>query len=293
MPPVEHYFILQLYQVFDCIILVVSSAYTLRGKKKTKKGNAKLVESLIQKQSIDINSTDNNGLSLLEYAAYRGNVDVCRAILRQQNVNVEHRDNFGMAAIHKAVGFGHYPVVKLLIEEGKADPDARQGDTTAPASFEATTFYDRPLHLAARRGDAPMIKLLCSAKANPNLRNGGGETPLHIACRRAPSVFQSTRLLLSARQSLLERLGVVDRDSRIKSAGECSSWGSIAALLECGADATLPLTEATWSPSLNNAEARGTPGATPLQLAPVSVRLAHATGQLANVAYLRRCLGNE
>ena len=73
--------------------------------------------------------------------------------------------------------------MKTLIDHG-ADPNHMQGDVIAPSHFEAHSFFDRPLHLASRKGDSAMIKLLCSHQADPNTYNGAGETPLHICCRR-------------------------------------------------------------------------------------------------------------
>lgn len=112
--------------------------------------------------------------------------------------------------------------------------------------------------------------------------------------RIGPKFFQSTKLLLDAKQSVLERLGVVDRQARLRSAGECSTWSGVAALLEHGADTTLPLREATIAHKLNESSKRHDETDTlPLHLAPWSLRLAHRSGQLASIAYLRKCLGNE
>jgi len=167
--------------------------------------------------------------------------------------------------------------VKTLIDHG-ADPNHMQGDVIAPSHFEAHSFFDRPLHLASRKGDSAMI-------------NQQYRVVFYVI---GPKFFQSTKLLLDAKQSVLERLGVVDRQARLRSAGECSTWSGVAALLEHGADTTLPLREATIAHKLNESSKRHDETDTlPLHLAPWSLRLAHRSGQLASIAYLRKCLGNE
>lgn len=60
----------------------------------------------------------------------------------------------------------------MLLRAG-ACPSARRGDA------EANT----PLHDACRRGDLSIIQLLLRHKADPNVTNGFGETPLCLVLR--------------------------------------------------------------------------------------------------------------
>lgn len=62
----------------------------------------------------------------------------------------------------------------MLLRAG-ASPGERRGDA------EANT----PLHDACRRGDLSIVQLLLRHKADPNVANGFGETPLCLALRLA------------------------------------------------------------------------------------------------------------
>ena len=50
-------------------------------------------------------------------------------------------------------------------------------------SFRFGPRGDTPLHVAARKGDASSIEMLCAAKANPNATNFLLNTPLHVAAQ--------------------------------------------------------------------------------------------------------------
>lgn len=95
-------------------------------------------------------------------------------------------------------------VVAYLVEAG-ADPNQR---CQRPGG-------DAPLHLAASRGMAEMVRLLCtSARTDVNLRNGAGLTALLCATSNH---------------------GVIDEQSQCL----VNSKPSIRALLHAGADATI------------------------------------------------------
>ena len=76
-------------------------------------------------------------------------------------------------ALHHAVLLGLYSTVKLLLQYG-AFMDARTSQVGGPP--------DRtPLHLAAKDGHLPIIKLLLNAGADPSVQDMEGATPLDEA----------------------------------------------------------------------------------------------------------------
>ena len=91
----------------------------------------------------------------------------------------------------------------------------------APLAFGAESFFETPVHLAARHGDGPMIELLISKGAVVNIPNIEKETPLHIACRRAPSLFGNALLPTDSNHiwKLLRKMRVVSDDKQTMKAG--------------------------------------------------------------------------
>jgi ankyrin repeat protein len=77
----------------------------------------------------------------------------------------------GEGALHIAIKRGDMPYVTFLLQKG-ADPNLRDGKNTTP------------MILAATLGRTDLIHLLSIARANPNLPNSSGETPLIRAVQR-------------------------------------------------------------------------------------------------------------
>ncbi|UKZ84765.1 uncharacterized protein TrAFT101_000658 [Trichoderma asperellum] len=76
----------------------------------------------------------------------------------------------GMTALHIATGGAEKEhLVRLLLEKYKADPN-----NMAVTSFP---WWDTPLHLAAARGSATVVKLLLEHKADPCYGHEGGLCP--------------------------------------------------------------------------------------------------------------------
>ncbi len=92
-----------------------------------------------------------------------------RAALAQGvSANARSADNEGTMLL-QAIMLGHAGVVSALIEGG--------ADVNAPTVHGRLT----PLHLAATKGDAELIRILLAARANPMLQSENGAYPLHDA----------------------------------------------------------------------------------------------------------------
>jgi len=88
----------------------------------------------------------------------------------------------GRRPLHLAVqtcmteGDSSFQMIELLMQHGaRAEPVL--GD--APN-------LDSPLHIATKRGCTAAVKLLLAYKANPDIADAHGHTPLHIVCRQCP-----------------------------------------------------------------------------------------------------------
>ena len=144
--------------------------------------NDQALLSLVLARGGDAEALDKHALSVLEYAAWRGHDRMIDLLLeRVSPAHVAHSDQFGMTALFKAVGFSHHTCVRVLVERGGADINQRQGAVTVPPDYGAQSYYDTPLHLAARVSDPNMCALLLSLGADPHATNGAGESPLHVA----------------------------------------------------------------------------------------------------------------
>lgn len=116
----------------------------------------------------DINSTDEEGATLLERAIIEEHKDVAKfLIIKGANVNAGG-EYCGAKPLHLAAGRGQREIVELLLLKG-ADINARG------------TLKETPLHWAAQYGHKDVVELLLSKGADPNVTDGIGGIPLHYA----------------------------------------------------------------------------------------------------------------
>lgn len=83
-----------------------------------KNGDDELAERLIDflKNNSDINSTDDDGLAPIHYAAMKGNEKICRLLLQARGVEVNIKDDKQQTPLHYAVNSGNLSLCKFLIE---------------------------------------------------------------------------------------------------------------------------------------------------------------------------------
>ncbi|CAB0037260.1 unnamed protein product [Trichogramma brassicae] len=129
---------------------------------------------------------------------------------RLQTVEIDARDKDGDTPLIRALRYSNMKAVEKLLGNG-ADPNLvnEKGETplhmidgrtsgvvvntfldisdalNRPVQFDARDNEgNRPLHVAAKRGNDDTIELLLRRGADPNSANEEGQTPLHLVCQR-------------------------------------------------------------------------------------------------------------
>ena len=99
----------------------------------------------------------------------------------------------GNAPLHVAVSDGMVDTVGVLLDAG-ADPNVQQGRTILHLAeigspiFIAYEGGATPLHLAVSKGYVDVVRVLLDAGADPNVQDGEGQVPLHLAKIGSPIV---------------------------------------------------------------------------------------------------------
>ena len=167
-------------------------------------GHLDIMKYLIE-QGADVNSTDNDGMSLISKAIVKKSKDSVDLVeyLIEKGAKINRQSNDGWTPLHEAVQVGNKDMVQTLI-----DHDA----FVNAADINGWT----PLHEASNKGNLEIFKLLVENGANPNTSvvstsyDGRGRTtvvhttPISIAQNRGstivnylknrPSRFTSNRL---------------------------------------------------------------------------------------------------
>jgi uncharacterized protein len=165
------------------------------------------------RQRVDVNSSDVDGSTPLQWAAHWNDLEMVKALLAA-GAKPTVANRYGVTPLHEAATIGSASVVSALLRAG-AKPDATYGEG------------ETPLMLAARSGNVDSVKLLLEANADVNAAEKfRGQTALMLAgarpnTRSVEYTFQKltggaggiihdrpqggiTALMLAARQGALE-----------------------------------------------------------------------------------------
>lgn len=125
-------------------------------------------------------------------AAAGGHVETVRALVAA-GAKPDAKDMVDRTPLLRALQLGHVEVARLLVEAG-APLDAK-ADQTPIVSWS----------VVAGRHDA--LDLLLDAGANPNLKDGDGDTPLHLAVRAGDAVAVARLVAAGASIGVKNRAG--------------------------------------------------------------------------------------
>jgi ankyrin repeat protein len=180
---------------------------------KIKDGRTDLVFDFIQMGN-GVNSTDDNGISLIQWCAYYGDVSAIKFLIANGSSLDDLGNNYDLngAAFH-----GHWRLCQFLLEQGAdanyalpdsgesalhavlckanrsvsnliiklllaygADPNHATKPRQETGGFMRDVFtrQETPLHRAAAFGDAEAIELLLNAGADKTKKDMNGDSPL-------------------------------------------------------------------------------------------------------------------
>ncbi|XP_064457842.1 uncharacterized protein LOC135368469 isoform X4 [Ornithodoros turicata] len=122
------------------------------------------------KGSIDINTSNANGLNALHLAAKEGHVNVVNELLKR-GANVNAATKKGNTALHIASLAGQEEVVKILV--------AKQANVNVQSQNGFT-----PLYMAAQENHDNVVRFLLANGANQSLATEDGFTPLAVALQQ-------------------------------------------------------------------------------------------------------------
>merc|ERR1719249_264316 len=144
--------------------------------------------ALLLDQNADIMLTNNNGFNALHYAALRGNPSAMRVLLSKlpRPWIVDEKKDDGYTALHLAALNNHVEVAELLV--GGCTPSGPNEQNTSGVLGRANTDLQNvnlqtALHLAVERQHTQIVRLLVRERANMNIQDKDGDTPLHEALR--------------------------------------------------------------------------------------------------------------
>lgn len=129
--------------------------------------NISCINQLLEEGS-NVNITDINNNNSLHLSVYSKMYEIC-SIISKTDVIVNAKNSIGENALHIACNMGLYEIVKLLLDIG-IYIDTQDDDY----EFSA-------LHYSINLNNVPITKLLLNNKANPNVQDFLGNTPLHYS----------------------------------------------------------------------------------------------------------------
>ncbi|KAI9795169.1 MAG: hypothetical protein M1816_000191 [Peltula sp. TS41687] len=150
-----------------------------------------------KRRDTDVDSTDDDGRTLLSLAAERGHEAVVKLLLERNDVRSNSKDKSGRTPLSWAAEKGHDAVVKLLLAHNvKISLDGDDGWIDVMINL-ADNDGRTSLSWAAERGHEAVVKLLLAySNVDVNLKDRRGLTPLSWAANRAHEAV--VKLLLAS-----------------------------------------------------------------------------------------------
>ena len=150
----------------------------------------------------DIHLKTKVGGDCLHIAAAYGHLNLCKTLIDQDNFDVDTTDNQGFTVLHRAAQSGSYELVKFLIDRGvdiycktKADENCLHVAAAFGHLNLCVTLIDKhnfdvhmadnarftTLHRSAQSGSYELVKFFVNKGTDIHLKTKGGQNCLHIA----------------------------------------------------------------------------------------------------------------
>ncbi|XP_071145000.1 serine/threonine-protein phosphatase 6 regulatory ankyrin repeat subunit B-like [Mytilus edulis] len=139
-----------------------------------KNDNEELVKLLL-KHGLSIYHCDERGFTSFHTACYKGARNIAELLI-EMGVAINQTDNSERTPLYIACQIGCIDVIKLLLKHG--------ADVKKAGQFESEEGWT-PLHVSAALGNTDIAKLLLQNKANVNVDDRKGHTPLYYASQNS------------------------------------------------------------------------------------------------------------
>lgn len=147
-------------------------------------GNTECIRQLLAFPELDINKSNNKGLTPVIAACISGKAETLRLLLERQNINVNSHTNEGLSPLIAAITFDHIECLKLLLNKPNIEVN-----NVGPQGHS-------PLLTATATGKTECLRALLKVPGiNVNNKNRGGITALHAAA--AAPQYEALKILLA------------------------------------------------------------------------------------------------
>ncbi|KAJ5359300.1 uncharacterized protein N7496_011713 [Penicillium cataractarum] len=148
------------------------------------KGHENVVELLLAKAGIDVNSAGKTGLAALSFAAENGHAEIVKMLLMIKSIDVNQRDSYGRTPLLWAAIKGHERVVGILLAAAGIKVNSKDEDGWTALSYAAENGKEvvEMLLAAAMKGHERVVELLlAAADIEVNSKDEDGWTALLFA----------------------------------------------------------------------------------------------------------------
>ncbi|KAL9634777.1 MAG: hypothetical protein Q9164_003884 [Protoblastenia rupestris] len=241
-------------------------------------GHPDVVELLLQQSKMDVNYRDYQGETALFKAANKGRTEVVSLLVKQKDIDVNSVSKDGFTPLLQAIYDEYKEVTALLIAQPELDPNLADRDRKQTPLWMAAGNHDDVLRSLLARDDIDVngrgrwgetaicrtarissnhaLQFLLNAKADCNLQNDDGQTPLSCAAAEGNEVGLD---LLLQRPNIKIDFSDLENRTALFRAAEAGHTKCVKALLAKGAQTEVQSKEGQTALSIASANGHKIP----------------------------------